>query len=75
MKTYKALTTFLLFAAIRSATFADTVSLAPQKDTTLYPDAAGQLSNGQGIYLFVGSTGVSGLRRAALVYALSGWST
>jgi hypothetical protein len=35
-----------------TATFADTVSLSPQKDNTLYEDSAGQLSNGQGIYLY-----------------------
>ena len=70
MKTYKTLTIFLLFAAIRSATFADTVSLAPQKDNTLYEDAAGQLSNGQGIYLFAGKSGISGLRRGLIAFDL-----
>ena len=35
---------------------ADTVSLSPQKNNTLYEDSTGQLSNGRGIYLFTGKT-------------------
>ena len=71
MKTYKALTALLLFAAMRSATFADTVSLLPQKDNTLYEDPAGQLSNGQGIYLFAGKTNVPSLRRGLIAFDLA----
>ena len=71
MKTYKALTALLLFAAMRSATFADTVSLLPQKDNTLYLDLNGQLSNGQGIYLFAGRTSNDALRRGLVAFDLT----
>jgi hypothetical protein len=71
MKSYKALTALLLFATMRSGTFADTVSLLPQKDNTLYEDPAGQLSNGQGIYLFAGLTDDEGLRRGLIAFDLA----
>src|SRR5947207_15625580 len=71
MKTYKALTALLLFAAMRSATLADTVSFLPQKDNTLYLDLAGQLSNGQGVYLFAGRTSNDALRRGLIAFDLS----
>ena len=71
MKPYKTLTALLLFAAIRSATFADMVSLSPQKDNTLYEDPTGQLSNGKGIYLYTGKTGVNGLRRGLIAFDLT----
>ena len=71
MKSYKALTALLLFAIMRSGTFADTVSLLPQKDNTLYEDPAGQLSNGQGIYLFAGLTDDEGLRRGLIAFDLA----
>ena len=73
MKTCKALTALLLFAAIRSAAFADTVSFLPQKDNTLYEDEdpLNQLSNGQGIYLYAGKTGVNGLRRGLIAFDLT----
>ncbi|HEX7516147.1 MAG TPA: DNRLRE domain-containing protein [Chthoniobacterales bacterium] len=74
MKSYKALTALtalLLFATMRSGTFADTVSLLPQKDNTLYEDPAGQLSNGQGIYLFAGMTDDNGLRRGLIAFDLA----
>ena len=48
-----------------------TVSLAPQKDNTLYEDAAGQTSNGQGIYLFAGKTNVPSLRRGLIAFDLT----
>jgi hypothetical protein len=56
---------------MRSSTFADTVSLLPQKDNTLYEDPAGQLSNGQGIYLFAGLTDDEGLRRGLIAFDLA----
>jgi hypothetical protein len=71
MRTNKALTALLLFAAMRSATFADTVSLLPQKDNTLYLDLNGQLSNGQGIYLFAGRTSNDALRRGLIAFDLT----
>jgi len=42
--------------------------LSPQKDNTLYEDPAGQLSNGQGIYLFEGKTGANLLRRGLIAF-------
>jgi hypothetical protein len=71
MKTYKALTALLFFAAMRSTTFADTVSLLPQKDNTLYLDLFGQLSNGQGIYLFAGMNTSNALRRGLIAFDLA----
>jgi len=71
MKTQKALTALLLFAAVRSATLADTVSLLPQKDNTIYLDLNGQLSNGQGVYLFAGRTTNDALRRGLVAFDLT----
>jgi hypothetical protein len=71
MKTYKALTAFLLFAAMRSGTFAVTISLPAQKDNTVYLDLNGQLSNGQGIYLFAGRTTNDLLRRGLIAFDLT----
>ena len=48
-----------------------TVSLPPQKDNTLYEDAAGQLSNGQGVYLYAGLTQSNSLRRGLIAFDLS----
>ena len=71
MKSQKALTALLFFALMRSAAFAVTVFLAPQKDNSLYEESGGQLSNGQGIYLFTGLTGVAGLRRGLIAFDLT----
>jgi hypothetical protein len=71
MKTRNTLLALLLLAALRTATLAETVSLSPQKDNTLYQDAAGQISNGQGVYLYAGLTQSSGLRRGLIAFDLS----
>ena len=71
MKLHRTLTTLLLFALTHSAAFAVTVVLSPQKDNTLYEDPKGQLSNGHGIYLFTGLTGVAGLRRGLIAFDLT----
>ncbi|MEY2490939.1 MAG: hypothetical protein QOC70_2881 [Verrucomicrobiota bacterium] len=71
MKTHKALTVLLLFVAMRSGIFADTVSLLAQKDNTLYLDLNGQLSNGHGIYLFTGRTTNDLLRRGLIAFDLT----
>ena len=71
MKTHKTLTALLLFAVLRGAAFADVVSLAPQKDNTLYEDGKGFLSNGQGIYFFTGRTAAPSLRRGLIAFDLS----
>jgi len=54
-----------------SAIFADTVSFLPAKDNTLYLDLNGQLSNGQGIYLFAGRTSNDALRRGLIAFDLT----
>jgi len=71
MKTFNALTAFLLLTALPSAIFAGTVSLPPQKDNTLYEDAAGQLSNGQGPYLYAGRIQSDRLRRGLIAFNVS----
>src|SRR6476660_9639753 len=59
-----------LFAA-PTATRGDTVSLAPEKDNTLYEDGAGLLSNGSGVYLFAGKTAAPSLRRGLIAFDFS----
>jgi hypothetical protein len=71
MRTYKALTTLLLFATMNGASFADTVSFSPQKDNTLYENPDGQTSNGSGIYLFAGKTNEPRLRRGLIAFDLA----
>jgi hypothetical protein len=71
MKIRKALPVLLVFAALRGVTVADTVSLLPQKDNTLYQDPKGFLSNGQGIYFFAGRTGAMTLRRGLVAFDLT----
>ena len=44
---------------------------AASKDNTLYEDATGQLSNGQGIYFFVGRTAQPAIRRGLIAFDLS----
>ena len=48
-----------------------TVSFLTHRDNTLYEDPFGQLSNGQGIYLFDGRTGTDLLRRGLLAFDLT----
>jgi spore coat protein A len=43
---------------------ADSVTIEPSKDNTLYEDASGSLSNGAGTSIFVGRTGPNGGLRA-----------
>jgi hypothetical protein len=54
------------------AAVAQTITLAPLKDNTLYESATGALSNGAGQYLFAGQTANDLTRRAALAFDLSG---
>jgi hypothetical protein len=51
------------------------ISLSPSKDNTLYEDDAGALSNGAGLYLFAGRTGLTGgnlIRRGAVAFDVAG---
>src|SRR5688572_13618719 len=71
MKTKQALMALLFFAFMGGVTFAQTVILLPSKDNTLYLDPAGQVSNGQGIYLFAGMTQSNSLRRGLVAFDLT----
>jgi len=74
MKSPKALTALLFFAVMPSAAWAvGPVPFPPSKDNTLYEDPGGQLSNGQGQYLFAGKTGQTSenLRRGLIAFDLS----
>jgi hypothetical protein len=71
MKQCNALMALLFLAVLPSTGWAVTVSLSPQKDNTLYEDASGQISNGQGVYLYAGLTQSSTLRRGLIAFNLS----
>ena len=71
MKSHKTLLFLLILAFVHNAVLAVTVTLSPLKDNTLYEDPKGSLSNGHGIYLFTGLTGVAGLRRGLIAFDLS----
>jgi hypothetical protein len=71
MKSFKVITGFLFLTAMFNAALAVTVSLAPSKDNTLYEDSTGQLSNGQGIYLYAGKIGNDPLRRGLIAFDLT----
>ncbi len=60
----------LLGSAARAS--ADTLSLAPVRDNTLYQtDPGTDLSNGAGAYLFTGVTNTPSIRRALLAFDFS----
>jgi hypothetical protein len=50
------------------ASLADTVTLSPLKDNTLFEDPNGELSNGAGYYLFAGVNDVDEIRRGLLMF-------
>lgn len=53
-------------AALTSGVHAGVVTIVPDRDNSLFEDAAGSLSNGSGQYLFAGRT-LQGLSRRALL--------
>lgn len=61
-----ALAALLPFATLSAQTV--TVQLLATQDNTLYEDAAGALSNGQGQYLFAGKNANGSTRRALLAF-------
>src|SRR5262245_24643335 len=71
MRSYKTLLIILILALVHGAAFGVTVTLAPQKDNTLFEDPKGAISNGQGIYFYTWLTGVAGLRRGLVAFDLS----
>lgn len=60
-----------LVLAAGGTSLADTVTLAPVRDNTLYEDAAGSFSNGIGDHLFAGSTARRSVRRALLGFDIA----
>jgi hypothetical protein len=50
----------------------DVISLIPFKDNTIYQQETGQLSNGAGAGLFIGTTGTGAVRRALLAFDIAG---
>lgn len=67
-----ALAFVLSVAASGSLALADSASLAPAKDNTLYFDPEGMLSNGAGAYFFSGATSGFGPRRGLLAFDIAG---
>lgn len=55
-------------------TFAETISIEPARDNTLYENSSGTVSNGQGEYLFAGRTGQgsNSIRRGLLYFDVAG---
>ncbi|HZL99180.1 MAG TPA: DNRLRE domain-containing protein [Planctomycetota bacterium] len=56
----------LLCGALLATSRAQTLTLGASQDNTLYESATGNLSNGQGLYLFAGINNVDQLRRGLL---------
>ena len=50
---------------------AETVSLSPSQDNTLYESMTGALSNGAGAYIFAGNTNLGLARRALLAFDIA----
>ena len=59
----------LLFAP--GTAFADTVTIPPLKDNTLYESETGAFSNGLGAHVFAGNNANSLARRVLLAYAVA----
>lgn len=59
------------WCAAHGTVFAETLVVNASKDNTLYESTGAQLSNGQGIYMFVGLTGSGGSRRGLVAFDLS----
>jgi hypothetical protein len=66
-----ALVSFGGWCVAHSTAVAETLVVNAAKDNTLYESTGAQLSNGQGIYMFVGLTGTGGSRRGLVAFDLS----
>lgn len=64
--------TVLVGLAAAGQAAAESATLAPAMDATLYEDAEGDLANGAGSYLFVGRTAQPLTRRALLAFDIAG---
>jgi hypothetical protein len=58
--------------ALTASASADTVSLAPSRDNTMFQDTTGSLSDGVGPVLFAGNNGQGFARRALLRFDVAG---
>jgi hypothetical protein len=68
-----ALVAVLTFAlALAAAASADVLSIAADRDNTLYADPSGSLSNAKGQHMFVGATAGSQVRRALVRFDVAG---
>ncbi len=72
MQRIPAFIVLVLLAAGAPSARADTVSILPDRDNTLYEDPGGSLSNGSGQYLFAGLTMFNVRRRALLRFDVAG---
>lgn len=61
----------LALIAVSSGVRADTVTIGPAKDNTLYEEVTGLLSNGAGSYFFAGNTNTPEMRRALIKFDIA----
>ncbi|MEC8646617.1 MAG: DNRLRE domain-containing protein [Candidatus Latescibacterota bacterium] len=61
----------ICFIAVAKTGWPETATIFPSKDNTLYESSAGNLSNGIGFHLFVGTTAGNDIRRCVLHFDLS----
>jgi glucose/arabinose dehydrogenase len=76
MRCYRTVCGLAFYATLCAAAFADVVSLSASKDETLYEDTdpTSQLSDGQGIFIYVGKTGSNDnfrIRRGLIAFNLT----
>lgn len=69
---FRVLLILLCTHTLPRAASAETVTILPVKDNTLFEDPAGSISNGAGIHLFVGRSLQADTRRAVLAFDVSG---
>ena len=70
MRSGKTIPALLLLALMRSTSLAESLSLIPSKDNTIFQDS-GTLSNGKGIYVFTGLINNNFRRRGLVAFDLS----
>lgn len=60
-----------VFCAIGSAAIADTITVKPSKDNSVWDDSAGSVSDARGQYMFIGRNAGGNIRRAFIRFDLS----
>lgn len=63
---------FIFLAALAGCAFADTVTLRPVGDTTIYYSPGFETSNSKGEHLFIGNTGGGQTRRGLMKFDIAG---